>query len=48
MGYTYDKATGIKTYRPDNVNGCWSGDINIGAYGPIMYDRTNTHILHHR
>ena len=35
MGYTYDKATGIKTYRPDNVNGCWSGDINIGAYGPI-------------
>lgn len=35
MGYTYDKATGIKTYRPNNVNGCWSGDINIGASGPI-------------
>lgn len=35
MGYVYDKATGVKTYRPDNVNGCWSGDLNIGVSCPI-------------
>lgn len=35
MGYTYDKTTGVRTYRPHNINGCWSGDINMGISGPI-------------
>lgn len=35
MGYTYDRATGIRTYRPDNVNGGWSGDLFTGISGPI-------------
>jgi len=26
MGYVYDPQTGIRTYRPDNVNGNWSTD----------------------
>lgn len=35
MGYSYNKQTGVKTYKPDNVNGCWSGDLNVGIAGPI-------------
>ena len=35
MGYSYNKQTGVKTYKPDNVNGCWSGDLNVGMGGPI-------------
>jgi len=29
MGYTYDKSTGIRTIRPDNVNGNWDGYIRL-------------------
>lgn len=39
MGYTYDKATGVRTYRPDNISGSWSGDINMGISGPISKNK---------
>lgn len=29
MGYTYDKSTGIRTIRPDNVNGNWDGYLKL-------------------
>lgn len=35
MGYSYNKQTGVKTYKPDNVNGGWSGNLNVGVAGPI-------------
>lgn len=35
MGYSYNEQTGVKTYKPDNVNGCWSGNVNVGMSGPI-------------
>lgn len=35
MGYSYNKQTGVKTYKPENVNGCWSGDLSAGMSCPI-------------
>lgn len=35
MGYTYDKTTGCRIYRPDNVNGNWKSDLSIGFAGAI-------------
>ena len=28
MGYRYDRATGIRTWQADNVNGNWNADVN--------------------
>lgn len=35
MGYTYDKTTGKRTFRPDNVNGNWRGQLSIGGSGVL-------------
>lgn len=35
MGYTYDKTTGRKTFRPDNINGNWKGQIALGGGGAV-------------
>lgn len=35
MGYVYDKATGRKTYRPENVNGNWEGTAVLGFGGSL-------------
>jgi hypothetical protein len=40
MGYAYDKTTGQRTYRPDNVNGNWSGDITTGFRSPLNKKKT--------
>ena len=32
MGYVYDPTTGIRTYRPDNVNGNWTTDGSYTFY----------------
>ena len=32
MGYVYDPTTGIRTYRPDNVNGNWTTDGSYSFY----------------
>ena len=39
MGYTYDKATGQRTFRPDNVNGNWRGQLALGGAGPLTKNR---------
>ncbi|MBR3480986.1 MAG: outer membrane beta-barrel protein [Prevotella sp.] len=28
MGYRYDRATGVRTWQADNVNGNWNADVN--------------------
>ena len=35
MGYTYDKATGVRTFKPDNVNGNWEGNLTLALFTPI-------------
>lgn len=40
MGYTYDKATGRRTFRPDNVNGNWKGHVALVGAGPLNKKRT--------
>ena len=40
MGYAYDKTTGQRTYRPDNVNGNWTGDIAAGFRSPLNKKKT--------
>ena len=32
MGYIYDPTTGVRTYRPDNVNGNWTTDGSYTFY----------------
>lgn len=39
MGYTYDKTTGQRTFRPDNVNGNWRGQLALGGAGPLTKNR---------
>lgn len=40
MGYTYDRATGRRTFRPANVNGNWEG--GIGVYGGSNLNKAGT------
>lgn len=40
MGYTYDKSSGHRLYRPDNVNGNWYGSLQIGGGGVLNKART--------
>lgn len=40
MGYTYDKTTGQRTFRPDNVNGNWQGKLALGGSGPFNKKHT--------
>lgn len=40
MGYTYDKTTGVRTFRPDNVNGNWKGTVNFAFGTPINKKKT--------
>lgn len=35
MGYTYDRQTGVRTSRPENVNGNWSMGGNVGYSTPL-------------
>lgn len=39
MGYTYDKTTGQRNFRPDNVNGNWHGQLALGGAGPLTKNR---------
>ncbi len=32
-GFTYDRTTGVYTYRPENVNGNWSGNASLKYRG---------------
>ena len=40
MGYTYDKATGQRTFRPENVDGNWRGRLFLGGAGVLNKRRT--------
>lgn len=35
MGYNYDKQTGVRTIRPENVNGNWNATAQIGFWSPL-------------
>ena len=35
MGYVYDKATGIRTTKPDNINGNWNGTADVNYTCPL-------------
>lgn len=46
MGYTYNKNTGGRTFRPSNVNGCWSGNFNVGISAPLdMHRKLNAKLM---
>lgn len=46
MEYTYNKNTGARTFRPNNVNGCWSGDFNVGISAPLdKHRKLNTKLM---
>lgn len=40
MGYQYDRETGKRTFRPDNVNGNWNGRLSLGGGGALNKQRT--------
>ncbi len=40
MGYSYDRQTGVRTYRPDNVNGNWRTQLAFGGAAPLNKART--------
>lgn len=40
MGCTYDKTTGVRQYRPSNVNGNWQGNITAALMAPLDKKRT--------
>lgn len=40
MGYTYDKSTGVRTFRPDNVNGNWQGGFQLACRTPVNKKKT--------
>ena len=42
MGYSYDAATGIRTYRADNVEGNWMAAATIGYETPLDKKRRLT------
>jgi hypothetical protein len=42
MGYSYDAATGIRTYRADNTNGNWTAAAIIGYETPLDRHRRLT------
>lgn len=35
MGYTYDTQTGVRTFRPNNVNGNWQGNLVLAFFAPV-------------
>lgn len=35
MTYTYNPKTGVKTYKPENVDGCWTGALSFGGFCPL-------------
>jgi len=35
MGYVYDKSTGVRTIKPDNVNGNWNGTADVNYTFPL-------------
>lgn len=35
MGYVYDRATGVRTYRPENIDGNWSVNGNLNFSTPL-------------
>lgn len=42
MGYSYDKQTGVRTFRPDNVDGNWRAQLTLGCMAPLNKARTLT------
>ena len=39
MGYLYDKQTGVRTYRPENVNGNWDATADLQFFTPLDKQR---------
>lgn len=35
MSYLYDRQSGVRTNQPMNVNGNWTGNLNIGMSSPV-------------
>lgn len=42
MGCTFDKTSGIRQYRPANVNGNWQGNLTAAFMAPIGKKKTLT------
>ncbi len=42
MGYSYDRQTGVRTFRPDNVSGNWRAQLALGGMAPLNKARTLT------
>lgn len=40
MGCTYDKTSGIRQYRPANVNGNWQGSLTAALMAPVNKTKT--------
>lgn len=40
MGYNYDRLTGTRTYRPENVNGNWRAQLALACMAPLNRART--------
>ena len=41
-GYVYDTQTGVRTFRPENVNGNWSASANVSFSTPVDKHRRFT------
>lgn len=39
MGYLYDKQTGVRSYRPENVNGNWDATADFRFFTPLDKQR---------
>ena len=39
MGYTYDRKTGVRTFRPENVNGNWDANADVSFFMPLDKQR---------
>ncbi len=52
-GFTYDRTTGVYTYRPENVNGNWNANAGLNYRGNLdkakrLYFETNTRYNYYR
>ncbi len=42
MGYVYNKQTGVRTIKPENVNGNWDARMQLAFYSPMGKNRKTT------
>lgn len=42
MGYNYNKQTGVRTFKPDNINGNWNGQLSFNFSSPLDKKRKIT------